>query len=280
MRIVTLIENISSNNLLFEHGLSLYIEYEGRKILIDTGASDKFISNAKDLGIDLSAVEYVIITHNHYDHIGGLKSFLKINKQAKVYIRANAFPSQFYRKGKGSDDIKKLSYDWQEFNDYQERFCLLDEEYRLIDGVNLLFVDNPDERYMSKDIELTEYINGDYVKDKFRHELFATFKYNNSTIIVSSCSHNGAINIIEEAKTKLMRPVSYFIGGLHMKGRSGLQSLNCSVAYVKQNSEYLRNNVGNKVYTGHCTGLKAYEIIQETLKDKLEYLNTGGQIEL
>jgi 7,8-dihydropterin-6-yl-methyl-4-(beta-D-ribofuranosyl)aminobenzene 5'-phosphate synthase len=77
MKITTLIENKNTENpeLISEHGLSLFIEKNGKKILFDTGSSGIFTENARKLSIDISAVDLTIISHGHYDHGGGLKAF-------------------------------------------------------------------------------------------------------------------------------------------------------------------------------------------------------------
>ena len=64
-----------------EHGLSIFLQTDRHKILLDTGASDVFIRNAEVLGIDLSTVDYVFISHGHSDHAGGLRYFLEHNQR-------------------------------------------------------------------------------------------------------------------------------------------------------------------------------------------------------
>ena len=74
MKLTVLSDNRSSDNRLStEHGLSILLETEQHKILLDTGASDVFIRNAEQLGIDISDVDYVFISHGHSDHAGGLR---------------------------------------------------------------------------------------------------------------------------------------------------------------------------------------------------------------
>ena len=94
MKITVLAENsvckTNSLNVKAENGLSLFIEFDERKILFDTGQSDLFIHNAEKMGIDLSQVDYLVISHGHFDHGGGLKHFLKINKKAKIFLHINA----------------------------------------------------------------------------------------------------------------------------------------------------------------------------------------------
>ena len=84
-RIIILSDNRTVNPLLeVEHGLSVYMEYNGRKYLLDTGASDLFIRNAEKLGVNLCEVDYCLISHGHNDHIGGLSVFLEMNHRAKI----------------------------------------------------------------------------------------------------------------------------------------------------------------------------------------------------
>ncbi len=70
MKVIVLIENTSKCSLCAEHGLSVYIEYNGMKYLLDTGASDTFSGNAHQLGIDLSDIDIAFLSHAHYDHAG------------------------------------------------------------------------------------------------------------------------------------------------------------------------------------------------------------------
>jgi 7,8-dihydropterin-6-yl-methyl-4-(beta-D-ribofuranosyl)aminobenzene 5'-phosphate synthase len=96
MKITVLAENsvCKTNflNLKAEKELSLFIEFDERKILFETGESDIFIQNACEMGIDLSQVDYLVISHGHPDHRGGLKHFQKINNKAKVFLHVYAAP--------------------------------------------------------------------------------------------------------------------------------------------------------------------------------------------
>ena len=99
MKIVNLMENMpGSSGCICEHGLSFYIETKKHCLLVDTGASDRFIENAEKLGVDLRKVDTVILSHGHYDHGGGLPAFLELNQKAKIYIRDKAF-GDFYHRG-------------------------------------------------------------------------------------------------------------------------------------------------------------------------------------
>ena len=91
MKITFLSDNKTENSLcMAEWGLSVLIELKGRKLLFDVGASSLFADNARNLGIDLSSVDAVIISHGHYDHTEGMETFCRINKKAPIYIHKNA----------------------------------------------------------------------------------------------------------------------------------------------------------------------------------------------
>ena len=86
--------------LTAEHGLSLYIEANGLRILFDAGQSDAFAENAQRLGVDLSGVDLAVLSHGHYDHGGGLMRFLELNDHAPVYVSSHAFGGHYNASGK------------------------------------------------------------------------------------------------------------------------------------------------------------------------------------
>ena len=98
-KIVILSDNREGNALMrTEHGLSVYLETDKHKFLLDTGASDAFIKNTSVLGVKLQDVDYVFISHGHSDHIGGLRYFLDINSKAKVLLSPNIRKAQYFSK--------------------------------------------------------------------------------------------------------------------------------------------------------------------------------------
>ena len=95
-KITTLVENaVYRRNLQAEHGLSLLIENNGYKILFDTGQSDLFIRNATLSDIEIAEVDFLILSHGHSDHTGGLRHFLSVNKKASVICKQEALYRKF-----------------------------------------------------------------------------------------------------------------------------------------------------------------------------------------
>ena len=96
MRITALLENTSACGLPVEHGLSLFVEMEnGCRFMFDMGQTGLFARNAETLGIDLNIADFAVLSHGHYDHGGGLATFLRLNDHAPVYMSRHAFEPHF-----------------------------------------------------------------------------------------------------------------------------------------------------------------------------------------
>ena len=98
MKATVVVDNIKSADIPGEWGLCIYIEYAGRKILLDTGASDLFVSNAAKLGLSLEDVDMAVLSHAHYDHANGMKAFFEKNSGAPFYLRESAAPDCYFKK--------------------------------------------------------------------------------------------------------------------------------------------------------------------------------------
>ena len=113
MRFRFLMENKTDGpGCIAEHGLSIYIETQGRRILFDTGASGLFVQNAEKLGVDLGRVDDVVISHGHYDHTGGVPAFCDCNKTAPIYIHKNAFHETYGLEQNGEWEKEPCSIRW------------------------------------------------------------------------------------------------------------------------------------------------------------------------
>lgn len=273
LEITSLIENVSeAKDLSKEHGLSLYIRYQDKKYLFDTGAGSDFIKNAERMNIDLTSLDGVMISHNHNDHTGGLAALLSYNRDAKVYIKSDARgEGAWYKKFFVQ---KYIGIDRSLFEKYPDRFIFVDDEYEVSEGFHLLSDKRDDSYYFCKDKSLFEKRDGMYIPDTFGHEMFAVIETDEGLTVISSCSHNGIVNIIHSVKAYSDRPISRIIGGFHLMG-FGLNPLNCKPEYIREVAGILAENCDDKIYTCHCTGMKAYQIMRQAIGDKIEYFSTG-----
>ena len=266
MKIKVLVENTSCDkNLKGQHGLSLYIETGHSKILFDSGANDLFLKNAKKLGVDISAVDYFVLSHGHYDHGGGLKGFIKANSKAKILISKYAFGGyfakvHFFKKYIGLD--KKLKN--------HPRIVFVDKEFKIDDDM-VIFSDITGSKYRSAKSKLLKYENGNIMPDDFNHEQCLII----NDVLFAGCSHTGIVNIYEKAKN--YGEIKYIFGGLHLYNPSTKKSEDETL--VADIANFFRDkNV--KIYTGHCTGKRSFEVLHSILGEKIEEISTGKMYEI
>ena len=138
MIIKTLVENTSNSEVLgCEHGLSLYIETPAHRIIFDMGASNLFAINARKVGVDLDLIDIAVLSHDHYDHGGGLKTFLDINTKAKIYLNTQTFGLRYSKTPRGEDKyigIDRKLQDNDRFH-YVDKYLRIDDELELFSGV-------------------------------------------------------------------------------------------------------------------------------------------------
>jgi 7,8-dihydropterin-6-yl-methyl-4-(beta-D-ribofuranosyl)aminobenzene 5'-phosphate synthase len=280
MKITTLIENIKddSKDLINEKGLCLYIEKDNKRILFDTGRTDRFIYNAKKLGIDLEQVDAVVLSHGHGDHAGGLIPFLKINSKAKVYMKIEASKDHYFHYmffNKNVSVSKKLFADYFDRIEYVKSFTEIMKDIYIITDIHKHYKIPEGNKYLF----IRE--GTKLVRDEFQHELIMVVKEQEGICIFTGCSHNGTANMIETAKSNFKGAnIKAVIGGFHLVKIPIIKSLTASKEQIDVLvKEIITANV-EKVYTGHCTGEKAYKKLKYALGDKIQYIKTGTEIHI
>lgn len=265
-----LIDNITKNELVSEWGLAFYIEFEGKKILLDTGAGEKFAENALKLGINLEEIEYGVLSHAHYDHADGMSTFFEKNNKASFYLRKgtneNCYGKKWiFRKYIG---IKKGTLE-----NYADRITYVEGDYKLMEGVYLIPHKTLGLERIAKRVNLYVRENGRMFPDDFAHEQSLVFDTPKGLVIFNSCSHGGADNIIHEVQATFPEKEIYaLIGGFHL--------FSSAEEDVRSLAQRIKDTGIRKVITGHCTGDSAFQILKEELGDIAEQMYTGMEIEL
>lgn len=256
MRIVSLLENTTErSDVSVEHGLSLYIEARGQRILFDMGQTDLFCRNAAVLGIDLSLVDVAVISHGHYDHGGGLRKFLEINSRADVYVREDAFSPHF----NGEEKYIGLDTSLQDC----PRLILTGDECAVCDGITLLSCNGRERKYPPIPSGLTERTCRGFIPDLFLHEQYMLIEEEGRRILFSGCSHKGVTDIMGWLVPDVL------IGGFHYSKLPADDSLReRALVLASFPTEY---------YTCHCTGREQYEFAKEYIP-RLHYLSCGQDI--
>lgn len=268
MRIVTLIENTAPHGLAEEWGLSLYIEYRGKKYLLDSGETGRYIENAKALGIDIAQIDSAILSHAHYDHAGGMETFFAANGKAHYYVRQGTgencylkylFASKYIGLAEGILARRK------------DRITFVAGDFKLDEGVYLIPHRTQDLEAIGKRSHLYIKRDGRLLPDDFAHEQSLVFETEKGLILLNSCSHGGVCNIVNEARSIFPdKPVYAMIGGFHLFGKKKRELFKIAQDIKAANIPLL--------YTGHCTGKKAFDILHAVLGDSVKSLTTGTEI--
>ena len=256
-------ENISNTeNIGCEHGLSLFIEAQGRKILFDMGQSDLFLKNAETLGIDLSTVDLAFVSHAHYDHGMGLEHFFEVNKTAPVYLSRHCFSNCY------SNGAKYIGLNKKTLEIYNKRLVFVDNWAKIDEGIFLNSFNDLKKEYPMQNEGLTVFENGIHKKDEFLHELYLTIIENGKKTVFSSCSHKGIMNIVKWTDANII------IGGFHFSKTELDES---GIKFLNQASNTLKNTQ-TVLYTCRCTGEKQYNYMKKIMGDSLNYIFSGQHI--
>ena len=250
-----------SGQLETEHGLSILLETDKYRILLDTGASDMYIRNAEKMGIDLSTVDYVFISHGHSDHAGGLKHLMEINNTAQVIVSPDAVCGRFYSK---RGNLHSITTQWPE--GVEERCILINHTQEVADGIHII-ANIPHVHSMPKgnqDLYVQD-VHGGFIHDDFRHELALYV----DGLLFTGCAHSGLENILA-ACTWAVHSV---VGGFHLL--DGLETEEELSALAQRLKAKYPNT---QFYTSHCTGDKVFTTLKTVMGEQLHSFRCGTQM--
>lgn len=272
MKVTSLVENTSRTGLPVEHGLSLHIRLDnGRQILFDMGQHRLFAGNADRLGINLADVDFAVVSHGHYDHGGGLRAFIELNRKAKVYISKHAFEPHYSLHEEGL------------------RYIGLDTALKTCDR----FVFCEDETRISHHIILFAAVQGNHLKptgnrllfgpaketnDDFRHEQSLIIQEGNKTVLFAGCAHTGIINIVRKARQTIGTPLTHVFAGMHLV-KSGLTH-GQEARFIQSLASELSAQADCQYFTMHCTGLTQYDALKKQMGKAIRYMSCGDKVEI
>lgn len=252
-------DRCNTENFQHEHGLSLYIEYKNAKILFDVGQSSVFKNNAKKLNIELSKIDYLVLSHGHYDHTDGLKY---VDYNFNVICHPNC---TIWRKSKRTNQYNGIPYNVEELND-KFNVVMTNEAFKITEEIVFL-----GEILRNNDFECKKFPsvleNGD--DDTAIDDTGIAIDTPQGIIVISGCGHSGICNTIEQAKRILGKnEIYYVIGGFHLK--------ECDEQTYKTIEYMKKNNVKNLIL-GHCTSDVVCEEFIKQLSSTInvEVLETG-----
>ena len=269
-RVTILYDSFGKNpSLTKDWGFAVLVEYGGKRILFDTGNNAKiFEHNVKALGVDLRNLDFVVMSHRHGDHIGGLAYLLKVNPTVKIYApkeRSGVFgddqpSSTWYRKdpslppeqryyGGGPPEIIHMGEAWPGAN-----FQLIDKNIEIAPGMYLIALvsDKPGT------LEL--------------RELSLAIRTPDGLVLLVGCSHPGVEHIMQEAST-IDPHIKILFGGLHQ--------IQAPDAEVERVATVLHNQYTlERLAPGHCTGEPEFAALKKTFGDHYVYAGVGSVVDL
>ncbi len=258
MKISVLTDNSAGSFTMAEHGLSYLIEYNGQRILFDTGQSDMFIKNAKTMNVSLDNIDLIILSHGHFDHGNGLEHF----KGRDLICHPGCFIKRYSKKGHTYIGLKNSREELSElFNLFttvdpvkiSEKIFFLGEIPRITD-------------FESRD---TTFIKEDGSPDFVTDDSALAMVLPEGLFVITGCGHAGIVNTLEHAKKVTGINTLYGImGGFHLK-EIDLQT--------KNTIRYLKENKLKHILPSHCTELPALSAFYKTFKSK--QVKTGDKFE-
>lgn len=283
LKITTLIENQpdDTGKLAYEHGLSLYIEFDGKRILFDTGQTGAFADNARKLGVDLSALSAVILSHGHYDHSGGVPRLLPLlTAGTPVYTGKGFFDLKYKRLDPALSGSENTLFQYNGNPFPPDIFCAY--------PVSLTQVDSPFLQLTSRIFLLGSFprstsfeqanprffvsSSSGFCQDDFPDELALGLLTEKGLVLVSGCAHPGIINMLHAAADRMKAPAYAVIGGTHL--------VEAGTERLEKTLEAFRDLGLSRIAVSHCTGRAGEECIRNTFPNQFIRNNTGCVFQL
>ena len=258
-----------SPTLTMDWGFAALVDYGGKRILFDTGNNAQiFEHNVKAAGVDLQKLDFVVMSHRHGDHMGGLTYLLKVNPTVKIYApkeRSGVYgddqpSSTWYRKDpslpteqryyRGAPpEIIHMGEAWPNAN-----FQLIDKNIEIVPGMYLIALvsDTPGT------LEV--------------HELSLAIRTPDGLVLVVGCSHPGVEHILREASA-IDPHINLLLGGLHQ--------IQAPDAEVERIARVLHDQYKlDRIAPGHCTGEPEFAALKKTFGDHYLYAGVGSVVDL
>ena len=275
LRITTLSENTAGlGNFLGEWGLSILVETDGLNILLDTGQSISASHNADILGIDLSKIDKIVLSHGHFDHTGGLRQILtKMRKEVEIIAHPDIWQAKYARRQGEADRYIGIPFMRQELESLGARFNLTTESVRITDNIM-----TTGEIPMVTDYEEIEpYLlvkeDTGWQPDKLLDDQALIINTEPGLVVVLGCAHRGIINTLYHAQQLTgVKAIHTVLGGCHL--------MDASEERVWLTIAALKELAVQRLGVSHCTGLPASAIMAQEFGDSFSFNNAGTSINL
>ncbi|MFC2039353.1 MBL fold metallo-hydrolase [Chloroflexota bacterium] len=268
IRIITLSENTANYGFIAEWGLSILAEADGTRILVDTGLSFSAVHNAQLLGIDLSTIDRIVLSHGHADHTGGLREVLRRRGEVQVIAHPDIWAAKYARRSPQKEQYAGVPFSREELESLGARFNLSREPVRITDRIMttgeipmISDYEEIDENLFVRDGNLLQ-------PDRLADDLALVINADFGLVVVLGCAHRGIVNTLRHAQKLTGNERVYAaIGGTHL--------FRAPEVRVEQTLAYLREMGIQRLGVSHCTGFHASARLAQELGDVF-FLNNAG----
>lgn len=202
--------------LIAEHGLSLYVEYNGRRLLFDCGSGANPQYNAHRLGVDLKNLDAVIISHSHYDHAAGFRDLTENGLGSRdLYTGPNFFEPKYAQNGVRYTNLA-CGFERSFLETHQVHHHVVDGLEEIYPGVWLISGFpriHPFEKIPARFVRRTE---TGFVTDDFGDEVCMALEIEGGLAVLVGCSHPGILNMMTQVSKLLNKPIRAVFGGTHL----------------------------------------------------------------
>ncbi len=273
MKITTLVENmINKVDLLGEHGLSFLLENGDEKILFDTGQGYVILHNTQKMGIDLSKISKIVLSHGHFDHTGGLDKVLNLVGNIDIYGHPDIFDKKYAKDGEKSRYIG-IPFNKEDLELKGAKFKLYKKSVQIAKNIWTTGEIEKKTDFETGSERLCVMQDGNLVKDELMDDLSLIVNGENGISVILGCCHTGIINTLYHIRKMTDNsPINMLVGGIHL--------FDAKDDKIDKTIELLQVFHINKLALCHCTGMKAMIKLHQAFGDKLLFNNVGSIFEL
>jgi 7,8-dihydropterin-6-yl-methyl-4-(beta-D-ribofuranosyl)aminobenzene 5'-phosphate synthase len=275
LRITTLNDNtVGMGNCIAEWGLSLLVETGETTILLDTGMGNSVVHNAEILGIDLSQVDKIVLSHGHGDHTGGLREVLrKMRKEVEIIAHPDVWQSKYDKRDGKPARFIGIPFRQEDLESLGAHFRLTRESFKITD--NIVTTGEVPMINSFEKVDKYIFIKADAVwkPDEVMDDRALIVKTALGLVILPGCAHRGIINTIHHAQQITGVNQAYaVIGGSHL--------INTSEERLWQTIAALKELNIQKLGLCHCTDLPAISVLAQEFGENYLFNKAGMVIEL
>ncbi|MFC1992341.1 MBL fold metallo-hydrolase [Chloroflexota bacterium] len=276
IRITTLSENTAGLGapVLGEWGFSVLIETDGMNVLLDTGQGMAVANNADVLGVDLSKVDKIVLSHGHFDHTGGLRNVLrKMKKEVEIIAHPDIWASKYVRRHGQPERYIGIPFDRRELESLGAKFNLATKPVKINDSIMTTGEVPMATKFEEIDPGLFVKENDDWQPDKLLDDLSLIINTELGLVVILGCAHRGAINIIYHAQQLTgVKSIYMVLGGAHLI-QASRERVWATIAALKELEV-------EKLGLSHCTSLPASSIMAQEFGESFFFNNVGTRLEL